>query len=223
MRIMNEVAQRHPGTIFGLMAVIGLDTTPDLDSWNTLREEETTIFRSAWALYDRKNAVLRPPLNSYAAYYRQFKKTYPVLLQMESVLLKGKSIQSSSLAVETMFMAEVKHGLLVAGHDLEKLSGDYALNLSKGGESFTMVAGQLRTLKTDDLFMTSEDRILSTILEGQDYYTRLTEHSTGALYCVYGAGGITVMQMESFFTDLARYTRTAFPQASIEGGRVFQA
>lgn len=220
---MNEVAQRHPGTIFGLMAVTGLDTAPDRDGWNILREEETTAFRSAWALYDRKNAVLRPPVNAYAGYYRQFKKTYPVLLQMESVLLKGRSIQSSSLAVETMFMAEVKHGLLVAGHDLEKLSGDYALKLSKGGESFTTVAGQLRALKADDLFMTSGGGILSSILEGQDYYTRLTENSTGALYCVYGVGGVTAMQLEDFFTDLARYTRVAFPLASVEAGRVFQA
>ncbi|CAK7034136.1 MAG: hypothetical protein DELT_00488 [Desulfovibrio sp.] len=223
MRIMNEVAQRHPGTIFGLMAVTGLDTTPDRGGWNILREEETSAFRSAWALYDRKNAVLRPPLNAYAGYYKQFKKTYPVLLQMESVLLKGRSIQSPSLAVETMFMAEVKHGLLVAGHDLEKLSGDYALNLSKGGESFTMVAGQLRTLKADDLFMTSGGRILSSILEGQDYYTRLTEHSTGALYCVYGVGGVTPAQLEDFFADLTRYTRTAFPLASVEPGRIFRA
>lgn len=223
MRIANEVAQRHPGTIFGLMSVSGLDTTPDLEGWNILREEETTVFRSAWTVYDRKSAIMRPPLNAYAGYYRQFKKTYPVLLQMESVLLKGRGIQSSSLAVETMFMAEVKHGLLVAGHDLEKLSGDYALNLSMGGESFTMVAGQLRTLKADDLYMTSGDRILSSILEGQDYYTRLTEHSTGALYCVYGVGGVTAMQMEDFFTDLARYARTAFPLASVEPGRIFQA
>lgn len=223
MRIENEVVQRHPGTIFGLMAVTGLDTVPDRDGWHTLREEETAAFRSAWANYDRKEALLQPPFNSYAGYYKQFKKTYPVLLQMESVLLKGRGIQSSSMAVETMFMAEVKHGLLVAGHDLEALSGNYALNLSKGGESFTMVADQLRTLKTDDLFMTCGNRILSSILEGQDYGTRLTKHSTGALYCVYGVGGVTVAQLENFFKDLAWYTLTAFPLASVQEGQVFLA
>jgi DNA/RNA-binding domain of Phe-tRNA-synthetase-like protein len=205
------------------MAVTGLNTPPDRAGWQALREEETSAFRSAWALYDRKNAVLRPPLNAYAGYYRQFKKTYPVLLQMESVLLKGRSIQSSSLAVETMFMAEVKHGLLVAGHDLEKLSGGYTLNLARGGENFTMVAGQARTLKTDDLYMADGDRILSSILEGQDYYTRLTEHSAGALYCVYGVGGVTAAHMEDFFMDLARYTQSAFPAAQVEAGRVFTA
>lgn len=222
MHITDEVAQSYPGTIFGLMLVTGLDTTPDRNAWNILREKETTAFRSAWTTYERKTAVLRPPLNSYARYYKQFKKTYPVMLQMESVILKGASIQSSSLAVETMFMAEVKHGLLVAGHDLEKLSGNYALNLSRGGESFTMVAGQERTLKTGDLFMTSEDKILSSILEGQDYYTRLTDQSTGALYCVYGVDDVTETQMEAFFADLARYTLTAFPRASVQEGQIFR-
>lgn len=224
IRIAYEVAQRRPaGTIFGLMAVAGLDTAPDREGWHILREEETAAFRSAWAIYDRKDAILRPPLNAYVGYYKQFKKTYPVLLQMESVLLKGRSIQSSSLAVETMFMAEVKHGLLAAGHDLKKLSGDYTLNLSKGGESFTTVAGQPRALKADDLFMTSGDRIISSILEGQDYYTRLTEHSAEALYCVYGVGGVTATQMENFFADLGNYILTAFPLASVEEGQVFQA
>lgn len=221
MRITNEAARRHPGTIFGLMAVTGLNSAPDRNAWHSLREEETAAFRAVWAGYERKNALARPPLSAYADYYRQFKKTYPVLLQMESILLKRRAIQSSSLAVETMFMAEVKHGLLVAGHDLGKVDGDYSLNLAQGGESFTMVAGQIRALKADDLFMTGGEHILSSVLEGQDYHSRLTESSAGALYCVYGVGGVIAAQIQAFFHDLTRYILSAFPRASVEEGQVF--
>lgn len=221
MRIMPEVLRRHPDTIFGLMSVSGLDSAPERSAWNSLRDEETAVFRAAWGGLGRKEAALRSPISSYVGYYKQFKKTYHVLLQMESVLIKGRNIQSSALAVETMFLAEVKHGLLVAGHDLPALGGNYSLNLAKGGESFTMVTGQERILKADDIFMADGGRILSTVLEGQDYHTRLTDKSSGALYCVYGIGGVTSGQMEAFFQDLARYTLTAFPLAKVREGQVF--
>lgn len=213
MRIADEVSRRHPGTIFGLMAVTGLDTAPDPEAWNGMKEEETAAFRAAWPAYERKSAVMRQPLCSYAGYYRQFKKTYPVLLQMESILVKGRDIQAGSLPVETMFTAEVKHGLLVAGHDSARVSGRYTLNLARGGESFTMVAGQPRTLKADDIFMADGDRILSSVLEGQEYDSRLTGSSAGALYCVYGVGGVTAERISGFFLDLARYLKAAYPRA----------
>lgn len=221
MRVANEVMQQHPGTVLGVMAVTGLGNALEREAWHTLREGEIESFRAAWVGYERKKAILRQPLISYAAYYKQFKKTYPVLLQIESVLLKGRSVQATSLPVETMFMAEVKHGLLAAGHDMALLSGDYTLNLAQGGEDFTVVTGQSRILKTNDIFMADGGRILSSVLEGQDYHTRLTEQSTSALYCVYGVGGVPVRQLGNFFQDLTRYLLTAFPLASIGEAHFF--
>lgn len=223
MRIIAEVLRRHPDTIFGLMAVNGLDCAPERNAWNNLKAEETEALRAAWGGLGLKDVASKSPISSYVGYYKQFKKTYPVLLQMESVLIKGRNIQSSTLAVETMFLAEVKHGLLVGGHDQAALGGDYSLNLAKGGESFTSVAGQDRSLKADDIFMADGGRILSTVLEGQDYHSRLTDKSSGALYCVYGLGGVSADQMEAFFQDLTRYTLAAFPLASVQKGQVFTA
>lgn len=214
--ITNEVLEKHPQTIMGLMTVYGTHTPADITAWNTIKEKEIALFRTSWPDYDRNQAVKILPLSGYAAYYKQFKKTYPVLLQMESVLLKGRDIMSSSLAVEIMFLAEVKHGLLVAGHNLNKLSSDsYTVRLAQGGEELTNVSGQKRILKADDIFLENGGKILSSILEGQDYDTRLTDESQDALYCVYGVGGVTNEQMTAFFQTLTLYIKTAFPQAII--------
>ena len=62
-----------------------------------------------------------PVLQAYAAYYKRFKKTYHVQLQLESIAFKGKPIPSVAALVEAMFMAEVKNMLLTAGHDLDAL------------------------------------------------------------------------------------------------------
>ena len=70
---------------------------------------------------DRPALLSHPVLQAYDAYYRQFKKTYHVQLQLESILFKGKSIPSVAALVEAMFMAEMNDLLLTAGHDLDAL------------------------------------------------------------------------------------------------------
>jgi hypothetical protein len=58
------------------------------------------------------------PLKTYNNYYKKFKKTYHVLLQLESIVFKNKSIHKVASLVEVMFIAELKNLLLTAGHDL---------------------------------------------------------------------------------------------------------
>ncbi|MFV0423591.1 phenylalanine--tRNA ligase beta subunit-related protein [Oleidesulfovibrio sp.] len=223
MDFADAVFERHPQTIMGTMAVRRLDTPKDEAGWARLKAQELAAFKEYHSAYERKNALSQAPLSCYGTYYKQFKKTYPVLLQMESVLLKGRGVDSPCTAVETMFLAEVKHGLLVAGHDAEKLSGGYSLRVAEGGETFTVVTGKERTLKTDDLYIADGEAILSSVLEGQDYASRLTGSSTAAVYCAYGLCGVTVQQMQDFFADLAHYITTAYPQAVVSPPRIMQA
>lgn len=223
LHITPVVAEQHPGTLFGLMAVDGLDTTPDKNAWAALKQAEIAALRTAWPMYNRKEALLTDPLRCYAGYYKAFKKTYPVLLQLESLLLKGRGVDAGCLAVETMFLAEVKHCLLVAGHDRARLSGPFTLDAAGGGESFTAMGEQQRALKPGDVFMAGGGAILSSILEGQDFYSRLTGKSAAALYCVYCVGGVTPERLQLFFQDLRRYTLAAFPGALVAAGEVHQA
>ena len=67
---------------------------------------------------DRKSLRDLPVFAAYDAFYRSFKKTYHVQLQLESVVFKDKTIFSPSALVACMFMAELETGLLTAAHDL---------------------------------------------------------------------------------------------------------
>jgi hypothetical protein len=49
------------------------------------------------------------PIKTYHDYYKRFKKTYHILLQLESIVFKNKSIPKVSSLVEAMFMAELKN------------------------------------------------------------------------------------------------------------------
>lgn len=218
-----ETLRKYPEMIFSLMRADQIEAEPERAAWEDLKQRETRAFRAAWPVYERKTALNDPVLSGYADYFRQYKKTYPVLLQMESVLLKGREIKALTAAVEAMFLAEVKHGLLVAGHDADRLSGELVLDLARGGEILTVISGQERILKADDVFLSSGGHILSSVLEGQDYQTRLTENSASAIYCVYGFGGVGLKRMKDFFRDLESYLKTAWPRADIKAPEIFTA
>src|SRR5215211_4730756 len=92
---------------------------PALESKKAALEEQ---LRFEFSGQDRLSLASHPVLQAYGNYYRPFKKTYHIQLQLESIVLKGKSIPSVAALVESMFMAEMQDMLLTAGHDLDTLS-----------------------------------------------------------------------------------------------------
>jgi len=113
---------------------------PELEERKTEIEEQ---LRSQFSGQDRAAMSNHPILQAYNNYYRRFKKTYHVQLQLESIAWKGKSIPSVSTLVEAMFMAEMKNILLTAGHDLDVLQLPLTLDVSKGTESYILLRGDM--------------------------------------------------------------------------------
>src|ERR1700690_4605021 len=101
-------------------------------------EEE---LRARFSGQDRLALEKDPVLQAYASYYRRFKKTYHVQLQIESLLFKGKSIPSVAALVEAMFMAEMNNLLLTAGHDLDTVHPPVILDVAQGTESYILLRG----------------------------------------------------------------------------------
>ena len=69
-------------------------------------------------------------MREYINYYKRFKKTYHVLLQLESIN-KNKSIPRVDAPVQAMFMAELNSFLLTAGHDLNRIQSPIKIPLMK--------------------------------------------------------------------------------------------
>jgi len=132
-----------------------------------------------------------PEFQAYAAYYKKFKKTYHVQLQLESVALKGKPIPSVAALVETMFMGELKNFLLTAVHDLDVVQPPISINVANGSESYVMMNGAEQTLKPGDMYIADAEGILSSIIYGPDARTQVTANTRNVLFTVYAPDGIT--------------------------------
>ena len=133
--------------------------------------------------------------------------------QLESVIFKGKSIPSVTPLVEAMFMAELKNGLLTAGHDLGQVQGTLTLDAANGEETYVLINGKEQTLKVQDMFLRDDVSVLSSIIYGPDQRTRIAPETKHAVFTVYAPTGIARKAVEQHLEDIYSYVRLAAPQA----------
>jgi DNA/RNA-binding domain of Phe-tRNA-synthetase-like protein len=177
--------------------------------------------RAQFSGLDRAALSSHQVLQAYNAYYKRFKKTYHVQLQLESIAWKGKSIPSVSALVEAMFMAEVKNMLLTAGHDLDTVQLPLTLDVSKGTESYTLMRGQEQGLKPDDMFISDQSGVISSIIYGPDQRTQITANTHNVVFTVYAPAGIEARTVELHLEDIRDYILLIAPKARVELLKVF--
>lgn len=177
--------------------------------------------RARFSDQDRAALLEHPVLNAYAAYYRAFKKTYHVQLQLESILFKGKSIPSVATLVEAMFMAEMDDWLLTAGHDLDTLQLPLTLDVALGAESYTLLRGEPQTPKAGDMMISDGRGIISTIIYGPDQRTQIKPETRNAVFTVYAPSGIQAGLVEGHLKKIQENALVIAPNAQVELLQVF--
>lgn len=166
--------------------------------------------------YSRKEFTQTEPICFYTTYYKQFKKTYPVLLQIESIILKSKPLPTASTLVEAMFIAELKNSLLTAAHDYDKIKFPLNLNLSNGNEHFLGISEKEQNLVKDDMMLSDADGIISSILNGPDYRTRITSTTKNVLFYTYIPDGINKDIILNHLKDIASFVAIFSPNSQID-------
>ena len=154
--------------------------------------------------------------------YKRFKKTYHVLLQWESIVLKKKSILNVAPLVETMFMAELKNLLLTAGHDMDVIRLPIRVDLSQGNERYILLNGQEKELAPGDMMMVDGSGIISSIIYGPDNRTQITQNTKNVLFVVYAPPGINEDLLEQHLQDINQYIKIVSPDAIIETQKVYR-
>jgi DNA/RNA-binding domain of Phe-tRNA-synthetase-like protein len=210
-----------PGAHAGVLVmreVVNPASHADLERHKEMLVED---LRARLGSLDRGQLEKLPPLQVYDAYYKRFKKTYHVQLQLESIVFKGKSIPSMAGLVEAMFMAEVKNMLLTAGHDFDVLQLPVRLDVTKGDETYTLMRGQPQQVKAGDMMISDGKGILSNIIYGPDQRSQIQPGTRSVLYTTYAPHGIGEPAVMEHLQDIERYVRLFAPAARTELLQVF--
>ncbi len=210
----------YPGAAAGVLAMAGTGARPE-PGFAAQADQLEASLRAQYAGFDRPALTDLPVLQAYKAYYKRFDKTYHVLLQLESVALKGRPLPRTEPLVQAMFMAELKNLLLTAGHDLTAVQGALRLGVATGAESYTTLNSEVQALKPGDMFIADDGGVISSIIYGPDRRTRLQPDSRGALYTVYAPPGIGSSAVYHHLEDLRDFILAAFPQANVEELKVY--
>ena len=94
---------------------------PDKDRWDeagfyAMVDEHLAALCGRYRDYVRADVFGQNP---YFRFFRKFKKTFPVMMQFESVLLKGREFPKSNAVTAVPFLAELETHVLTGTHDVE--------------------------------------------------------------------------------------------------------
>ena len=169
--ISDEVKKVYPEALMGILVMKNVCNPKKHKELDKCTLELENNLRKKFTGLDRADLKNMEPLKTYNNYYKKFKKTYQVLLQLESIVFKNKSIPKVAALVEVMFMAELENLLLTAGHDLDAIDLPIKLDVSSGGEKYTQISGQGKELIYNDMMVSDSkgNNLQYHIWTGQTY------------------------------------------------------
>jgi DNA/RNA-binding domain of Phe-tRNA-synthetase-like protein len=212
INISPQWEKTYPGAALGILSMRKTRPSEKSSALDAKRASLEMELRDRYQSMDRQQT-----------YYKRFKKTYHLLLQLESVAKKNKPIPQINPLVQAVFMAEMKSFLLTAGHDLDKVLRPINLDISDGSESYPSMRGEIVTCKSGDMIMADSQGVICSVIRGQDQRTMITQYTENVLYVVYVPPGIPAKSIEDHLTDLAENVTLVSPPAQIDFRHIYSA
>lgn len=202
IQITEYFKKTYSGASIGVLIINNVKNKRESTELNIKKHELEGELRKKFEGYNRQALNNLDNNKAYSNYYKKFKKTYHVLMQLESVALKGKSIPNVDCLVEAMFMSEIKNQLLTAGHDVLKLELPIKVDVSKGEEKYVVMNGKEQLCTQDDMLMYDGKGVISSIMHGPDARTKIDLDTTHVLYVVYAPEGVKKEVVKKHLEDI---------------------
>jgi DNA/RNA-binding domain of Phe-tRNA-synthetase-like protein len=203
----------HRGAVIGLLELSRVENTHPSSQLEDRKRETEARLRERYQGFTRQDFLALPVMAAYAQYYKRFDKTYHVLQQVESIVLKGKRLPNVSPLVDANFMAEVESFVLTAGHDVGKLHGVVSIDVSREGDQLTQMNGTRKTIPAGDMIMRDAEGISCSILYGQDNRSPISADTSHVLFVAYAPTGVPAEAVEAHLRAVEEHVRLVSPLA----------
>ena len=199
------------GVPFGVLEV----TYPERALWHTedfhsMVEEHLRLLREKYADYDRKALFGE---NVYFRFFKKFKKTYPVMMQLESFLLKGRPFPMENPVTAIPFLVELETQILSGTHDVDDVHGTVRLFAGTEKAPFAGMRGEEVHTYPGDFCARDDEGIIFSMIAGADARTCAKPGSRHVFYPVFGVTGQPAGEIAAVLDRLEEYVRTLAPEA----------
>jgi DNA/RNA-binding domain of Phe-tRNA-synthetase-like protein len=185
---LTEACQKtHPLAHVGVLEVSQVKNTVRSPALELRKRVVEQTLRERYKGFSRSDFVAAPVLSDYVRYYKSFEKTYHIQLQLESIVLKGKSLPDVSPLVDANFVAELETLVLTAGHDVAKLQEPLCIDVSRAGDSITQMNGSARSMRQGDIVMRDAGNLVFDHIWTGQSFSDLRSDDPGTLRCVRSA------------------------------------
>jgi len=212
----DEWRTTHPGAAIGLLEISGLDNHLPSTGLELRKRQIEIHLRKRYQGFTRRDFQILPLISAYTRYYKRFDKTYHVLLQLESLVLKGKNLPNVNPLVDANFMAEVETLVLTAGHDAGKLHGPLRMDVSGSADQMTRMDGSLKALPPGDMIMRDTQGVACSIIYGQDERSPISAQTTHVLYVAYAPPGVSIESVQTQLGRIMEHVRLFCPAGVLE-------
>ena len=206
---------RHPNAVIGILEVAGADNTARCSELDQRKRAVEASLRQRHEGLARSDLVSMEVLREYVRYYKSFDKTYHVLLQLESIVSKGKRLPDVSPLVDANFMSELETLVLTAAHDVTKLRPPLCIDVSVPGDTLVQMNGTEKATPSGDIVMRDAGGISCSIIHGQDNRSPVSRQTTHVLYVAYGAPGVSPAAVAAQLQGILRYVRSCAPNCVV--------
>ena len=219
----NAWRDARPGGIIGLLEISGVENIKASSSLDERKRSTEADLRNRYQNFTRQDFLALPVMSAYETYYKRFDKTYHVLLQVESIVLKAKNLPNVIPLVDANFIAEVETLVLTAGHDVAKLHEPITIDVSREGDQMTQMNGTSKVIRTGDMIMRDADGISCSIIYGQDNRSPISMETTHALYVAYAPAGVPAEAVDDQLRKIEENARLFSSNIIIEQKRLLRA
>ncbi len=213
----------YPGAVIGLLEISGIENAHASLKLNQHKRETEGRIRKDYAGFGRQDFIALPVMAAYEKYYKRFNKTYHVMLQVESIVLKGKHLPDILPLVDANFTAEVDTFILTAGHDAGKLELPILIDVSEPDDKMTLMNGVAKSIHAGDMVMRDKHGVCCSILYGQDDHSPISPETRHVLYVAYAPPGVPAEAVERQLQQIEQHVRMFAPQARVEQSRLLTA
>lgn len=214
LQITKEPALAERNISVGLVEV----RYPERTEWNdaafhALVEQEFAALRERFAAYERKEVFGENP---YFRFFKKFKKTYPVMMQFESIMFKGQPFPSFNPITEIPYLLELTTHVLSGTHDIDCIQGPVVLFEGTEKAPFTGMRGTEAHTYPGDVCARDDGGIIFSMIAGADARTCAHPDSCHVFYPIFGTPDLPVSVITDAMDTLTRYVQTLAPTAQIE-------
>ncbi|MBT3389139.1 MAG: hypothetical protein HN413_01885 [Chloroflexi bacterium] len=213
----------HAGAAIGLLELSGVANEKASPPLNERKRQIEAQIRADYRGFSRQDFLSLPVIAAYKQYYQGFKKTYHVLLQVESIALIGKKLPNISPLVDSNFIAEVETFVLTAGHDVDKLQTPLWMDVSHEGDQITQMSGEMKSIRAGDMLMRDASGVSCSIIYGQDNRSAISAATTHVLYVAYAPSGVPADTVQTQLEKIEENIRMFSPNAIVEQLRLIVA